>query len=42
MQRALWSTQLGRLIDWFIPDSEIDKELIEEKKAGTPDTILFG
>ncbi len=29
-------------IDWFIPDSEIDKELIEEKKAGTPDTILFG
>ncbi len=29
-------------IDWFIPDSDIDKELIEEKKAGAPDTILFG
>lgn len=29
-------------IDWFIPDLEIDKELIEEKKAGAPETILFG
>ncbi len=29
-------------IDWFIPDPEIDKELIDEKKAGTPDTILLG
>jgi dihydrofolate reductase len=29
-------------IDWFIPDSEIDKKLIEEGKAGTPDTVLFG
>jgi hypothetical protein len=28
-------------IDWFIPDSEIDKKLIEEGKAGTPDTFFL-
>lgn len=29
-------------IDWFVPDPELEKELIFDGKAGKPVTILFG